>query len=206
MLRSLQNIWPDAPYTRQQMREYVVNTGFPWHTPMEDHTKSVNAQFWVDLHEHFRQELEKLGLDGDTARKAAYGVREEILRIENYTVYPDAAEALAACREKGYENWLLSNNYPELDDLLEQLGLARYFDGLVISGREGYDKPNPKLFARALARAGEPGTAYMVGDNPVADIEGGRAAGMTTILVHTKKECPYDFFCEALAVIPKILN
>lgn len=65
------------------MRECVVNIGFPWHTPVEDHAKSVNAQFRVDLHEHFRQELEKLGLDGDTARKAAYGVCEEILRIEN---------------------------------------------------------------------------------------------------------------------------
>lgn len=46
----------------------------------------------------------------------------------------------------------------------------------------------------------------MVGDNSVFDIEGGRAAEMTTILVQTKKECPYDFFCEAPADIPKVLN
>ena len=206
VLRALQKVWPDAPYTRLQMRQCVVNAGFTWQTPLEDHTKRVGAQFWVDLHEHFRKELENLGIEHEIARKAAYGVREEILKPENYTVFPDAAQTLIACRERGYENWLLSNNYPELDEMLETFGLAQYFDGMVISAREGYDKPHPKLFEIAKQRAGEPEIAYMVGDNPVADIEGGKAAGLETILVHIKKECPCDHFCETLADIPKVLK
>lgn len=206
VLRALQKVWPDAPYTQDQMRQCVVNAGFTWHTPLEDHTKSVGEQFWIDLHEHFREEMEKLGIAPEIAKKAAYGVREEILRVENYTVQPDAKQVLQACRDMGYENRLLSNNYPELPELMEQLGLAEYFDDMVVSAIEGYDKPHPLLFDIALKRAGNPAVAYMVGDNPVADIVGGKAADMKTILVHNKKECPCDHFCETLSDILKILK
>ena len=202
---SLKKIWPDAPFTQEQMWWNVVSTGFTWHTPLEDHTKSVGAQFWIDLHEHFREEMEKLGIAPEIAKEAAYGVREEILRVENYVVQPDAKRVLEACREKGYENWLLSNNYPELPELMESLELAECFDGMVVSAIEGYDKPHPRLFEIALRRAGQPEIAYMVGDNPVADIAGGKAAGMVTILVHKEKECPRDHFCETLSDILKIV-
>jgi len=66
------------------MRQCVVNAGFTWHTPLEDHTKSVGEQFWIDLHEHFREEMEKLGIAPEIAKKAAYGVREEILRCQPF--------------------------------------------------------------------------------------------------------------------------
>lgn len=206
LLRALHKAWPDAPYTREHMWQCVVNSEYPWNTPLKDHTKSIGEQFWVDLHEQFRMQMENIGIAPDIARKAAYGVRAEVLKTENYAIQPDAAQTLITCREMGYENWLLSNNYPDLDEVLRQLGLAQYFDGMIISGKEGYDKPHPMLYAIAKQRAGEPEIAYMVGDNPVADIEGGKAAGLTTILVHTKKECPYDHFCETLADIPKLLK
>lgn len=206
VLRALKKAWPETPHTREQMRQCVVDTGFTWHTPLEDHTKSVGEQFWIDLHEHFREELEKLGIEKEIAKKAAYGVREEVLRVENYTVQPDAKEVLARCREMGYENWVLSNNYPELPELMEKLGLAEYFAGMIVSGKEGYDKPNQKLYDIAKQRAGDVERAYMVGDNPVADIAGGRQAGLVTILVHKEKECPYDHYCGTLSDILKVLK
>lgn len=206
VLRSLKKVWPEAPFVREQMSASVVNTGFTWQTPLQDHTRSVGERFWIDLHEHFCKELEKLGIAPEIARKAAFGVREEILKPENYILQPDVREALDACRAKGYENWMLSNNFPELDWLAGQLGIADCFDGMIISAKEGYDKPHPGLFDIAKQRVGCYDIAYMVGDNPVADIEGGRAAGMITVLVHKKKECPCDHYCETLSDIPKILR
>lgn len=203
---ALKKVWPEAPFTQEQMWWNVVSDGFTWHTPLEDHTKSVGTQFWVDLHEHFCMRLEELGIAPEIAKEAACKVRGEIQRIENYTLLPDAKQVLAACREMGYENRLLSNNYPELPELVEKLGLAEYFEDMVVSGIEGYDKPHPQLFEIAKQRAGQPEIAYMVGDNPVADIEGGKAAGLITILVHNKKECPCDHYCETLTDILKILE
>jgi FMN phosphatase YigB (HAD superfamily) len=44
-------------------------------------------------------------------------------------------------------------------------------------------KPDPSLFRIALRRLGlAPPQAAMVGDTPAADIAGGRAAGMPTVL------------------------
>lgn len=206
VLRALKKVWPEAPHTQDEMRQCVVNAGFTWHTPLEDHTKSVGEQFWIDLHEHFREEMEKLGIEPGIAREAAYNVRGEILRLENFTLQPDAATVLEKCREMGYENHLLSNNYPELPEIVNALGLTEYFADMVVSGIEGYDKPNQKLYDIAKQRAGNPSVAYMVGDNPIADIAGGKEAGLTTILVHKQKECPCDHFCGTLTDILKVLQ
>ena len=44
-------------------------------------------------------------------------------------------------------------------------------------------KPEPRHFELALERLGTDGRVAMVGDRPASDIEGGRRAGLTTILV-----------------------
>ena len=41
----------------------------------------------------------------------------------------------------------------------------------------------------------------MIGDNPIADIQGGKSAGKKTILVHQEKDCGADFLCDNLAEI-----
>ena len=45
----------------------------------------------------------------------------------------------------------------------------------------------------------------MIGDNPAADIDGGRTAGMRTILVHKDVPCRADRVCKTLAQIPEVL-
>jgi len=78
---------------------------------------------------------------------------------------------------------LLSNNFPELGEAVAALGIDHLFDGMVISAKEGFDKPRKELFDIAKARYPSD-HYYMIGDNPFADILGGNQAGMTTILVH----------------------
>ena len=46
---------------------------------------------------------------------------------DSYRVYPDAAAVLAVCLYKGYKNYLLSNNYPELEEVLARLQLRQFF-------------------------------------------------------------------------------
>jgi putative hydrolase of the HAD superfamily len=52
----------------------------------------------------------------------------------------------------------------------------------------GYDKPRKEIFEYATAKVGNPEVRYMIGDNPVADYEGGLNAGMKPVLVHKKIE------------------
>lgn len=81
---------------------------------------------------------------------------------------------------------MLSNHVPELDAIVAQLGLAPLLDAVVNSAVTGYEKPQPDAFAIARRAAGDPSEIWMVGDNPKADVEGARAAGIPAILVRSE--------------------
>jgi FMN phosphatase YigB (HAD superfamily) len=50
-----------------------------------------------------------------------------------------------------------------------------------VSGEVGWAKPHPAIFAAALGRMdADPARTVFVGDNPVADMAGAKAAGMWT--------------------------
>ncbi|MBR5135046.1 MAG: HAD hydrolase-like protein, partial [Clostridia bacterium] len=68
----------------------------------------------------------------------------------------------------------------------------------IISALEGYDKPRSELFSLAKQRF-PAARYYMVGDNPIADIDGGNAADMTTILVHTEAYTNADYCFDTLS-------
>lgn len=55
-----------------------------------------------------------------------------------------------------------------------------------------------------MKKAGNPEIKYMVGDNPVADYEGGLAVGMKPVLVHNKVEGMVC--CEELRDLPEIIK
>jgi putative hydrolase of the HAD superfamily len=113
--------------------------------------------------------------------------------VKRYQLYEDTIFTLEACKAKGYKNYVLSNHIPELRDIIYQLGISDYFENYIISALVGFDKPRPELFEYAKRLAGYPDLCYMVGDNPEADILGGKAANMKTILVHKEIQSMADY-------------
>jgi putative hydrolase of the HAD superfamily len=66
---------------------------------------------------------------------------------------------------------------------LRAVGLAGYFDPIVISGDYGYRKPDARLFQAALTQLEViPEEAIYVGNDRFRDVMGARQAGMRTIL------------------------
>ena len=82
---------------------------------------------------------------------------------------------------------IVSNHVPELPALVEDLGLAGWFDAVVTSARVGFEKPHPRLFAAARAVSPDP-RIWMIGDNPIADVAGARSVGIDAILVRTRHD------------------
>ena len=79
---------------------------------------------------------------------------------------------------------VISNWDYRLPPLLEALGLATYFDPVVVSFREGVAKPSPELYRRALDRVGlPPGEVRYVGDHRDLDLDPARALGMDAFLI-----------------------
>ena len=100
------------------------------------------------------------------------------------TVDPDAGAALDAVRAAGVRSAVISNSNGTIRSLMERLGLIDKLDFVIDSGEEGVEKPDPRIFRIALARAGVTAeeTAY-IGDLYSIDVRGARRAGLRPVLL-----------------------
>ncbi len=126
--------------------------------------------------------VEHLGLTADEA--ALDDIHAAFEREVVYRPYPDAVRALKALRAAGYRTGVVSNFSHRLPEVLGGLGLAEHLDTVTYSFEAGAEKPHPKIFRTALARAGaEPERVLMVGDSYEADYLGARGAGLHALLL-----------------------
>ena len=203
VFRALNETVADHTVTFQAIRRCNVS-GFTWHTPDEDFTELVGEKWWEFMNAHFFRSFVSLGIDEKQAKIASEKVREIIMLPSNYNLFDDTVAALQKAKEKGHTNIILSNNYPELEVITDALGITKYFDRLIISGLVGYDKPRKEIFD--IAKSFYPDEDFvMIGDNPVADIIGGKAAGMTTVLVHKGYDKNADYCFDNLSDICSIM-
>jgi putative hydrolase of the HAD superfamily len=101
-----------------------------------------------------------------------------------WDVFPDVAPALSEVRALGCSLGVLSNFDSRVVTILGGLGLAPWFESVTLSSQIGVTKPDRAIFARALACHGaESAEALHVGDSPVEDAEGARAAGFRAVLI-----------------------
>ncbi len=105
-----------------------------------------------------------------------------------WQLFDDTLSALATVADAGWRNAVLSNHVPELSELAAALGLSPQLDAIFTSALIGYNKPHPEAFRYALRQCRNPSDAWMVGDNPVADIAGAESVGLPAILVRTPGE------------------
>jgi putative hydrolase of the HAD superfamily len=105
-------------------------------------------------------------------------------RAEAWQLYPDTLTALRRLKAHGMMLGVISNFDSRLFGLLNGLGLAQFFDPVVISTHAGAAKPERGIFAHALARAGTPAEEAMhVGDSYEADVIGARQAGILPVFL-----------------------
>lgn len=209
-------LWSNSVYTA--LREADADTtvkfedlrkcmayGFTWHTPNENYSAFTKDAWWDFMNKHFYDSYIKCGVLPETAFAATRKIRSIIKNPENYILYDDAIPVLHTLKECGYVNVILSNNYPDLTEVLGMLDLLQYFDEVIISSVEGYDKPRKELFD--IAKSKYPGAAYyMIGDSLKADVLGAKQAGMTTVLVHKGYFDEADYCFDDLISILKLLS
>jgi putative hydrolase of the HAD superfamily len=109
---------------------------------------------------------------------------EALLDALRFTAYDDARPALMTARRHGARVIVVSNWDVSLAEVLERLGLAPLVDAVVTSAAVGTAKPEPAIFAHALALAGtDAGHARHVGDSLSEDVAGARASGIRPLLL-----------------------
>ena len=98
----------------------------------------------------------------------------------------DTATTLDSLRAHGKRLGVITNGGTARQrSKLSALGLADWFEVVLISEAEGVRKPDAEIFRRALQRCGVgPSEAAFVGDHPETDIAGARRAGILPIWRH----------------------
>lgn len=138
-----------------------------------------SRRFWHEVYQIFLRDVGVPNGDGLIER-----VYAEFTDLANYALFDDVVPVLERLRSAGMTLGIVSNFEEWLERLLERLGVRELFDVRVISGIEGFEKPDPRIFLLAMERAGvEPARSVYVGDNPVFDVEPALAVGMYPVLV-----------------------
>lgn len=185
VIEVLDDLQPGHGVTREQIATGLRN-GFPWDAWQDGHAHLTDDEaWWEPVEQLMAGAARSAGIATEQAKAAARAARVRFIDgAFSWQIYDDAHSALDRLSAAGWRHAVLSNHVPELGALVEQLGLRRHFDHVHTSARIGYEKPHPQAFAIALRASGNPPVAWMIGDNPHADVEGAERAGLPGILVH----------------------
>ena len=191
LIEVLDRYVPGHGVDKEEVRPFLRD-GFPWHRPEKPHQElSSPDAWWENLEPLFAKAYEGVGIQPARSCELAREVRTMYVRPERQKLFDDSLETLESLRKDGWRQVILSNYSPELPEIVAAVGLSRFFDAVIGSAATGYEKPNRRAFEIALGAAGNPAVAWMIGDNPEADVLGAERAGIPAILVRREDpRCP----------------
>ena len=141
--------------------------------------KETHNRFWISA------ALQELGYQVQPEDpRIALAVEAYFSAFIDYAApIPGTVDMLAALKAR-YRLGLLSNltHAPAALRIIDKLGMAPFFDAVLVSGQLGYRKPHPRVFLALLEQLGTPKeqTAF-VGDNLDADVRGAQQVGIQPI-------------------------
>lgn len=145
-----------------------------------------SRRFWHEVYEIFLRELDLPNSDG-----LIEVVYEGFTDLSNYRLFDDVPAVLERLSAAGLILGVVSNFEAWLETLLTELGVADSFAVRVVSGVEGMEKPDPRIFELAMSRAGvEAQDSVYVGDNPEFDVDPAIAVGMFPVLIDRRDRFP----------------
>ena len=136
------------------------------------------------IEEEFRNILSVLGVKNYT-----HDDLREIIQlhwqpyVQDARARKDASELLERLKSRRFKLGIVANIWSGgMDPALEKLGLRKFFETTIASVDVSFKKPSAEIFQLALKHLGLVAEeVMMVGDNPVADIQGAHDVGMCTV-------------------------
>ncbi len=162
--------------------------------------------------EAWRRTLSMCGCDDPDVAVTACDAHSRHLS-ESLRLYPEVP-ALLSSLSRDYALALVTNGAADTQrESLRGLGVEQSFATFAISGEVGVAKPDPALFEAALRDLHvEPENAWHIGDDPVTDVAGAHAAGLTAVWLNrggrtwNDRQPAPEHEITSLAEIPKLLH
>lgn len=160
--------------------------------------EALNDQYWKAFergeiprerlfYERFDVYFARIGLRADGKE---FDHRYRVYLSEGYDLMPHAEALLQALQGK-YKVFVVTNGDAMTQDArIAGAGLEKYFDGVFVSERVGYQKPDKAFFDAVFAAIGEEyrSCSLLVGDSLSSDMQGGRNAGIPTCFYGPRKQ------------------
>lgn len=122
----------------------------------------------------------------EASQKLGFGPDSTIFKV-----YPDVVPCLTSLRADGIRTAIISNWDYSLHGILRVMQLDRFFDVVIASLEEGFEKPDHRIFQLVLDRLSIPAEhALHVGDDAIDDLQGARNVGMRAALLDRNRTTP----------------
>lgn len=181
----------------------------------------INRSCWekLELGEFTRDEVLHKRFDILFSHLGITGSAHEMQQLYEYKLslcafYLDGARELLDTLFGKYRMYLATNGIVNVQTRrLADSGVSKYFDGIFISEKIGYNKPDKRYFDEIFKSIPDfkPEETVIVGDSLTSDIKGGINAGIKTIHFNPRKsenksEIIPDFEISSLDELPKLLE
>lgn len=121
-------------------------------------------------------------------------IYDRFAQSDAWLIYDDVIPTLQTLESMDVRLAVISNWDDRLIPLLEKLGLATYFDHIIVSAVHGAHKPDVTIFQHAAAKLSVPINRLLhVGDSLREDVTGATLAGASTLRIRRSgAEHPLD--------------
>lgn len=176
---------------REALRDALTELDIPVSDTVLDDYSKINDSLWKLLEQgkierevlkYHRFELlfEKYGINSDAKLLASM----YMTKLAEKAYLFDGAIELCRDVKKTAKTYIVTNGTLSIQESrLQKSGLLPYFDGVFVSEKLGYAKPDPRFFDRAVSDIQDfsKENTVIIGDSLSSDIAGGIAYGIDTV-------------------------
>ncbi|WP_103667460.1 HAD family hydrolase [Pseudanabaena sp. BC1403] len=167
---------------------------------------TAEYQWWRSLAEKTFSQTGDLAkfLDFEGFFKSLYAY---FATAEPWFIYEDTRLALDAWQQQGITLGVLSNFDSRIYSVMANLDLEDYFSSITISTEIGAAKPDPLIFAAALAKhqiEGSPDLAWHIGDSFSEDYVGASAIGIKSFWLNRDRQPTTNIAKQSARTIDKL--
>jgi putative hydrolase of the HAD superfamily len=141
----------------------------------------------IEITEVFTELYAEKGVTADKQLAVHTGQFFRVLSTEYVRLYPGTADMLKSLRKNGKKVYLLSNAQRIFTEYeMHVLGIAKYFDGILISSDYRTKKPDRRFFDALVEQYRiDASHTLFIGNDSHTDIAGAKAVGFDTFYVHS---------------------